>query len=319
MAIDIRSLRCFVAVVSAGSISRAADNLHLAQPALSLQIKHIEQELGVALFDRIARGVIPTAAGVRFLNHATDILRRLEVAVEDVRESAAEPAGKVAIGLPQSIAKILTVPLVQETLRRWPKVELQIIELSTGYIPNHLLTGHIDLGVSFGEEAGVGLRFDHLVDEDLILLGAPGQLSANIGSMGKKSAQIRFSELGRFPMILPAGVHSLRVLIDGYQNKHHVKLNVIAEVNAIPQLIELVAAGVGHTILSYASVKRELETGLLSGARIVNPGISRPVFLCRSATVSLSIASSALQALIFTSVKSMVADGQWPARLRIKH
>ena len=170
MSIDVRGLRCFLAVVSAGSISRAAENMHLAQPALSLQIKHIEQDLGVALFMRSHKGVVLTAAGLRFESHARDILKRLDVACEDVRDLVTDPAGRVAIGLPQSMAKILTVPLVREAIRRWPKVQLQVVELSTGYIPDHLLSGRVDIGLTFQADADSGLLFEHVVDEDLVLL-----------------------------------------------------------------------------------------------------------------------------------------------------
>ncbi|AQV96164.1 LysR family transcriptional regulator [Cupriavidus necator] len=317
MAIDIRDLRCFLAVVSAGSISRAAEHMHLAQPALSLQIKQLEQALRVRLFDRTQRGVLPTAAGLRFVSHARDILTRVDLACEDVRDFVAEPAGRVAIGLPQSMAQILTLALVRETLARWQKVQLQIIELSTGYIPERLLSGDIDIGLTFQADPGAGLLSEHLLDEDLVLVGPPGALCAapDAGPGSPDTVgQVAFAELADYAMLLPAGLHGLRALIDRHAKSHHVGLRVLAEVNAIPQLIELAAAGVGFTILSYASVRRELRSGLLSAARIVEPSISRPVYLCRSATTPLSMAASAVQALISDTVQALVADGRWPAR-----
>ncbi|MDF3839106.1 LysR substrate-binding domain-containing protein [Cupriavidus basilensis] len=315
MSIDVRGLRCFLAVVSAGSISRAAENMHLAQPALSLQIKHIEQELGVALFMRSHKGVVPTAAGLRFESHARDILKRLDVACEDVRDLVTDPSGRVAIGLPQSMAKILTVPLVREAIRRWPKVRLQVVELSTGYIPDHLLSGRIDIGLTFRADAGSGLLFEHVVDEDLVLLAPPGQFADARKPGAGLTKTVRLKDLHRFPMILPAGEHGLRTLIDGYLRAHQVELPVLAEVNAIPQLINLAAAGVGCTILSYASVCAELHDGLLSAARITHPGMSRPVYLCRSATMPPSIAVSAVLDLLMETVRALIADGQWPARV----
>ena len=313
MAIDVRGFRCLVAVASAGSISRAAESLHVAQPALSLHIKNIERDLGVALFDRTPKGVVPTAAGTRFLSHARDILKRIDLACEDVGDFVAEPAGRVAIGLPQSMAKILTLPLVRETTRRWPKIQLQIIELSTGYIPERLMTAHLDIGLVFQSDANDALQFEHLVDEELVLVAAPGLLTkARNGRLGRLKA-IPFADLGRYPMILPASVHSLRSLIDRHLDSHRVVLNMLAEVNAIAQLIELAAAGVCCSILSYASVRDELRSGLLSGARIVEPGISRPVFLCRSATSPLSMAASTVRALVLSTVQSLIADGSWPA------
>jgi LysR family nitrogen assimilation transcriptional regulator len=305
-------MRSFVAVASAGSISRAADNLHIAQPALSLQIKNIEDHLGVQLFDRTPKGVTPTAAGARFLVHTIDILKRIDVAYEDVRDAVNEPSGRVALGLPQSMAKILTVPLVAEILRRWPKIHFQMIEMSTGYIPDYLVNGHIDIGLTFGVEEGAGLRCTHLVDEDLVFVTSPTQLMGAFGGDASGMREIRLAELQRFAMILPTAVHSLRSRIDEFLAGQRLSLKVIAEVNTIPQLIELAAAGVGSTILSYASVSGDRSAGRLATLRIVEPHLFRPVYLCRSATAPLSIATALVKDLITDTVKTMVASGSWP-------
>lgn len=116
-------------------------------------------------------------------------------------------------------------------------------------------------------------------------------------------------------MILPAGEHGLRALIDSHLRAHEIDLHVLAEVNAIPELIALAAAGVGCTVLSYASVCTELRKGLLSAARIAEPAMSRPVFLCRSATMPLSVAASAVHELLGEIVSAQIADGSWPARV----
>ena len=103
MSVDLRGLRSFVAIASAGSISRAASNIHIAQPALSAQVRQIEEQLGAELLERSYRGVRLTAAGVRFLVHAKGILRQVDIALEDVREAVSVPTGRVAVGLPQSM------------------------------------------------------------------------------------------------------------------------------------------------------------------------------------------------------------------------
>jgi len=321
MPVDVRGLRSFLAVIAAGSVSRAAQVLHLAQPALSLQIKRLEEALGVALFTRGHKGVTPTAAGLRLESHAREILRKLDMACEDVRNQAANPEGHVAVGLPQSMAKILTVPLVQEALRRWPKVSLRIIEMSTGYIPNHVLSGHLDMGLTFQADSGSGLLFEHWVDEELVLVAAPGRLGASrrrsAAKVSPRAGTVRLRDLHRYPMILPASEHGLRVLIDNHMRDHGVELTVLAEVNAIAQLIALAAAGIGCTILSYASVQAELRNGSLSFARIGKPAMSRPVYLCRSATLPQSIAASVIQGLLTEIVEAQIASGNWPARVGV--
>ncbi|ABF10288.1 LysR family transcriptional regulator, nitrogen assimilation regulatory protein [Cupriavidus metallidurans] len=315
MPVDLRAMQCFLAVAAAGSISRAAETLHIAQPALSLQIRHLEEALGVTLFMRSHKGVEPTVAGQRFEIHARDILKRLDIACEDVRDLMVDPEGSVAIGLPQSMAKILTVPIVREVIRRWPKVRLQVIELSTGYIPGHLLSGHIDIGLTFRAHANSGLQFDQIVDEDLVLVGPPGQFANGHTQAQPLADTVRLRDLNQYPMILPAGEHGLRALLDGYLRTQGVDLQILAEVNAIPELIALASAGVGCTVLSYASVCAEVRKGQLSAARICQPAVSRPVYLCRSATMPLSIAASAVLDLLTETVRTVLDDGSWPARI----
>lgn len=312
MALELRSLRGFVTVCAAGSISRAAERLHIAQPALSLQMKNLEEEFGTALLERNPRGVVATAAGEMLLAHATDILRRVDVAYEDTRTAIKQPQGRVAVGLPQSLAKLLTVPLVKEVCAEWPGINLQIIEQSTGYIPQGLLTGHLDIGMTFGHMPEAGLRVDRVLEERLLLVGPPGELSAH-GQRGIDAAgSVPFSRLGRYPLILPAGLHGLRSLIDRFSASHDTELRVIAEVNAIPELIALAAAGAGFTILSHASVQEEWRGGVVSCARVAEEGFTRQVHLCRAATLPASLAVTTVWQRLLAITGRLVKGGEWP-------
>lgn len=295
MSMSIRAMQCFVAVVSTGSISRAAAALHVAQPALSLQIKNLEEDLGVVLLHRSARGVTPTAAGTRLLAHAREILGRIDAARADVREDIRAPRGTVSLAMSMSMAKLLTVPLLRFSLAQWPGVYLKIIESSTGYIPGFVSSGHADLGLTFSDEAAVDLRFQHLIDEELVVVSPP------VSTRGKRPPAnlsalppISLRALAALPLVLPGNPHSLRRLLDQYQQREKVEFRVIAEANAIPQLIELAQAGVAHTILSFEAVRQEAERGLVVLHRISKPRLTRPVFLCRSDVLPLSMAAAAV-------------------------
>lgn len=296
MSMSIRAMQCFVAVVSTGSISRAAATLHVAQPALSLLIRNLEEDLGVVLLHRSARGVTPTAAGTRMLAHAREILGRIDTARADVREDLSAPRGTVSLAMSMSMAKLLTVPLLRFSLEQWPGVYLKIIESSTGYIPGFVSSGHADLGLTFSDDASVDLRFQHLIDEELVVVSPPA------GKPGRKPAAAELHALpsmslravSELPLVLPGNPHSLRRLLDQYQQRERVEFRVIAEANAIPQLIELAQAGVAHTILSYEAVRQEATRGDVVLHRISKPRMARPVFLCRSDVLPLSMAASAV-------------------------
>lgn len=315
MSIDLRHLRSFVTVASAGSISGAAELLHIAQPALSLQIKSIEEELGVGLFDRTPKGVRLTESGMRFLEHSTHLIRQFDMACDDVRTSIASPRGVVVIGLSQSIAKQLVLPLVQRTLANWPKVRLSITELSTGYIPSNILAGHIDLGLVFQSDANPALRFEHLINEELVVVAEPGRFRPTGRGHAAALPHVSRSDLLRMPLVMPAKAHGLRTLVDRYLKTEKQQPQIVAEVNTIPQLIELAAAGVGCAVLSHASISSELLQGQVSAARIHGMRMERPVLMVSNTGRPFSAATAVVYQTITSLIRELVNEGKWPAKL----
>lgn len=315
MSIDLRGLRYFVAIATAGSISKAAENLHIAQPALSIQVRQLESGLGTALLERTYRGIKLTQAGERLLKHAKDILKHVDVALEDVREEVSDPTGKVALGLPQSLAKILAVPIVREVVDRWPNIQLQVIELNTGYVPDQLMKGNIDLGMTFGTDDNSSIAYNWLLDEELVFVSSPRQMKKFFEAKADHKS-LRLEDMKAFPIIMPTENHSLRRRIDEFLKQSKIRLNVIAEVNAIPQLIELASADIGSTVLSYATGYSEMKQRNLRILKIIEPTITRSVYLCRNTTVPISIATSLIQELIISLTLQNGKDLEWPTTMQ---
>lgn len=315
MSFDLRTLRSFVSIASTGSISAAAEIQHIAQPALSVQIRQLEEQLGATLFERHPRGVKLTAAGERLLEHVIEILRRVDIAYEDVRNAINEPSGSVAIAVPQSVAKFITVPLVREVVQKWPKINLQLIELSSGYIPDQVLRGLVDIGITFGTEEDIRLQFTHLVDEELVLVISRQQQSSWLRASLKRDQAISLRDLQSLPIILPTTTHSLRRHINEYLAQEKASLNIIAEVNVIPDLIALAKAGIGATILSYGAVKEPVESGQLLAISIKQPQISRPIYSCRSGILPMSIAATKIHEQLHQIIERLIASGEWPTKV----
>lgn len=312
MRLDLRSLRSFVAVASAGSISSAAQSLHIAQPALSVQIKQLEEQLGAALFDRHPRGVVLTAVGERLLGHAVEILRRVDVAYDDVRQAVDQPSGRVAIGLPQSVAKFVTVPLVQAVVRQWPLIQLQIVEMSSGYIPQQLLHGLVDIGMTFDTEDDARMRFMHVLQEELVFVTTARQLAQHHGGSAGSSTHILLQDVAQFPMVLPTTAQSLRRVIDAYMTKASIAPHIVVEVNTIHEILALVAADIGSTILSFAAVSDLLTARQLLALPIARPALSRSIYACRSATLPMSIAATKVHEQLLATITSLASSQHWP-------
>lgn len=312
MALDIRNLRYFLGVAAAQSISRAADNLHIAQPALSVQMRQLEEELGTQLLERTSKGVVLTAAGRLLQERAQEILARVDGLYGDIRSAGAEPQGQVAIGLPLSVAQLITLELVRAAMAQLPKVRLQFVELSTGHVPQALLKGEIDLGLTFLAPGMQSIRCEQLVHEDLVLIGPPGRFSDYAQFNGPQACEMRFRDLDGQAMVLPQGAQSLRALLEQLQHKESIQFHAAVEVSSIAQLIELSGAGIGWSVLSYASVRAQLRAGQVSVARITDPAITRSVYLCRSAAAQPTMATLAVIDLVQTIVAQMQADDRWP-------
>ena len=312
MPIDLRDLRHFLSVAAAGSISRAAEMQHMTQPALSVLIRQLEAQLGTPLFERVPKGVVLTDAGERLRVHAKDILLRTELAVEEISQQARVPSGHVAIGLPQSLARFLTVPLVADVLSRWPQIRLQIIELSSGYIPEYLQNGEIDIGMTFGQDERRDLQYTALIEEELVFITSAALMRQHLGPASVRRKSIRLAEMGGFPMILPTRTHSLRIRLEDYLQRAGQRLTIAAEVNTTPQLIGLAASGVGATILSYSSVVGESSSSKVRVLRVETPRLTRSVYLCTNPSTPKTMAVMSVMRLLVDTVNRLTGEGIWP-------
>jgi LysR family nitrogen assimilation transcriptional regulator len=201
---DIKQIKYFLAVAESGGFSKAAQLIHIAQPALSAHVARLEAELGVKLFLRNTKGIELTHAGETLMDHARDILRRLQHAQDAVRHAADELHGEVVLGLPTTVAMVLTLPLLKEVRTHWPHITLRLVEGHSGWLQEWLLAGRIDAAVLFGTTAHKGLKVQSILNEDLYLVSA-----ANASTLPTSDA-ITMHELAACELIVPAKEHGLR-------------------------------------------------------------------------------------------------------------
>ena len=171
---ETRRLEYFVRIVDAGSISRAAQDLGLAQPALSQQLAIIEQDVKATLLHRSRQGVAPTAAGRQFYRQARVILRQVEEARALVRAAEESLAGTVSVGFPNGAAAILCLPLIERLTAGHPQIDLQIVEGYSANLTDMTGRGQLDIAVLYQDSAPPGMDAISLWEEDLLLIGPPG-------------------------------------------------------------------------------------------------------------------------------------------------
>lgn len=295
---DTRRLYSFVRVVDAGSITRAADLLHIAQPALSQQMTALESLFGQQLLSRSKQGVEPTEAGRVLYRHARVILRQLEQAQADVEVVGRELAGGVSVGLaPYSTVNALALPLLSAVRARYPRVLLHINENFGGVLSEALMTGRMDMALLYDSGPIRGVDFERLLTEELVVVAPEGiDLPQDPASM---------VDLAEVPLLLPGPTHTIRRVVDQAFAQASTAANVVGEVESVTLMARAVRGGLGATVLP-RSVARRMIGGELRQRRLL-PALEVQVSLGTASGQTLSRAAEAVRALLREVLSAYVA------------
>jgi len=301
---ELRQLKYFVRIVELGSLSRAAEALYVAQPALSQQISRLEADLQVKLLTRSVRGVTPTEAGAVFYQNAQVVLRQIERIRENVRHAAGHPQGKVSIGMPTSVAYLLAAPLMRAVKSRYPDIHLQITESLSGHLEELVANGRIEMSILFERNR----KSDHmhllpLLDEELYLVTA--------ASAGKDDPEATLEEAAEESFVLPGAANATRQLIDELFARHGLSLRMMAEMDSLSTIASVVSAGIGATITTLSAISNVSDTLQLRARRLKDENALRRVSLCSYESVSLSTAAQVIFNLIPEVVGELVQAGTW--------
>jgi LysR family transcriptional regulator, nitrogen assimilation regulatory protein len=305
----IRQLRYFLRIIELKSFSKAAAYLHVAQPALGLQIRKLEEELGVKLLNRHSRGITPTEAGLLLREHANIILRQIERAKLSLTDLSGPPRGKIAVGVTPTLNLILAAQLVERCIRDYPSVSLSIVGGMSEDLMKWIESDRLDLAFSYNPSAVQGLMCEPLLIEDLCLI-SPGSTPG--ARSNEESASL--DEVADLPLILPSMSSGLRSLVEEAANERGIKINTLLEIDSVTATKELVTKGVGHGILPLGAVKREVDDGRIIARRFTDPTLSREMYLVYSAKRPSSNATAAIREIMHAVVDENIKSGAWAWR-----
>ncbi|MBX9909457.1 MAG: LysR family transcriptional regulator [Beijerinckiaceae bacterium] len=310
MAMDLRQLRYFAAIVEQGSFSKAATKLRVAQPALSQHLRHMEDELGVALLHRGTRGVIPTEAGERLLARAKTILADFAELRDAVRGEMAAPGGEVRIGLPGTVSEQFSVPLIEAAKARYPAIRIRIAEAMSGFVLDWLRRGDVDLAVIYSTSDPKGLGIHHVLTEELCLFGVPGLN----GVVVPPGCAVSLADAASVDLILPGVGHGLRDQIDEAAGVQ-ITVQPAIEIESYTQIKRLVERGLGYSILPRMAVSAQEKAGIFQTWPIERPSLYRKVYLAYSTERPMPAAARAIGQLSWEILRGLVADETWTATL----
>jgi len=273
MDLQVTHLRTLQAIARHGSFSRAAQALNLTQPAVSMQVRHLEQALGLSLLERVGKRAFPTRAGELLLAHADRALRELEAGVERVQELRGVVAGRVRLGTSASISIYLLPPALRRFRARYPETEVVIVTGNASEITRAIVANELDVGIVSLPVRDRELAVAPFFRDELVAI-APAE------SPLRRTRAVDARTLAGHPLILFEAGATLRRVIDGWFHRAGVAPRSPMELGNTEAIKKLVEAGLGLSITSWFSVKGEVRDRTLAALRLTPP-LERQIGLVR--------------------------------------
>ncbi|MEV8591344.1 transcriptional regulator CynR [Streptomyces sp. NPDC051180] len=285
---ELRHLRYLLAVAEHASFTRAAEELRIAQPTLSQQVKQLEKALGTQLVDRGGRSVRLTDAGETYARYARRALRDLaagERAVLDVQDLS---RGRLRLAVTPTFTSYLTGPLIAGFHDLHPGIDVEVRELPQDRIEAELLTDRLDLGIAFHGVHLPGVEAAELFTETLGLVVGPAHPLAG------RTEPLPAAELSSHQLALLSGDFATRLHVDAYVAEHRVRPRIAVEANAVGALTEIVRRTALATVLPDAVAR---DHPFLSPVPLSPALPARGVALLRRAAGYRSAAAAAFTGL----------------------
>jgi LysR family transcriptional regulator, nitrogen assimilation regulatory protein len=291
---QFKQLRYFVAVVEAGSISRAASVVHIAQPALSQQIADLEERIGIQLLLRTPRGVKPTSAGETFFREASLILHRMDQLPGMLKSAIGDIQGTVRVGIVASLAGPLVGVIIEHFKAELPKVNLVCSDGDSGSLIANIQSHALDLALVYEDELGSLHSRTPIFAQQLYLIG---QDAAKF-----TKPHVSLEDLVDIPLVSPSRQRNRRTLIERAFAARNLTPKIVAELDNLSSELSAVRAGVGNTILNVGELPVSLE-GLPDPIPI-----KPPLFMTCCAIFNNDAALSAASEAVRTSLIKIVRD-----------
>lgn len=300
---NLDQLLHFTRVAEYGSFTRAAISLSMSQPAISRSIRQLEVELRKNLFHRHGRGTELTDEGRRLLTLASKVFDQLEEAREIFTGDISRISGAVTVGLPPTLGRVLTVPIVQAFQSDYPLARLSIVEGLSRVLLDRVLGDRVDVAVVYDPPPCAALEIQPLTSHPLYLFSSLKDMSA------MEEGDVAFSEIEQKRLILPSQPNPIRMLVESEAARNGIRFDVSYEVDGIESILRLVENGIGQTIGTSALLSGSHRSGSLVARKIKSPTIQCVVSLATLHRGSPSLLQKHTVELIRKLVTSAFLDG----------
>src|SRR5579862_4690690 len=250
---DFDHLVTFVEIAKQGSFSRAGQKLYRSQPAVSAQIRQLEQEYGQKLFDRVGKSVRLTVAGETLLEYAQRLLNLRNESVRAVADQSATPRGTLAIGANEATCLYVLPDIFAEYNQRYPSVQISIYRNFSHKVIEKIEDGTVDVGIVTLPVKSPSLRIHPIFRDRLMLMTSATNPLAHHRS-------VKTSEIAEQPLILPK-TGFMRQVMDKQFRPYRSRLRISMELPSVGMIKRFVAAGLGVTLISESFARDEAHSG----------------------------------------------------------
>src|SRR5947207_2737147 len=300
--IALRQVRAVIAACEEGSFTRAAERENATQSGISQHVAAVERALGVKLFERSARGIVPTPAGLRYYKNCIDAVGRLEHANEEARGLAGQVTGQLRIGLMPTFTRAVLAPTLDDFVPRHPDVRLHVFEGYSGVLTDMVLADELDFAVVPAFEGRTGLKSRLLVrDREMLLSGRKRGL--------RPLAPVRLADCAPLKIVVPGPDNVRRRNLETYFQTHGVEVAAMLEMDAMIGTLEFVARSDWMTVLPGLISVNDIGKGDLVVNPIVKPTLRAEFVIIQPARRTLG----ALARRFLECFESQVANihGAW--------
>ena len=260
MNVDFKKLRYFVAVYEERSFSRAAAREHIAQPALSVHVRMLEDEFDVRLFERTPQGIIPTAAGHHLYKLGKDLLQGLKSAQQQMKDLGGNLSGQIRVGVMPSICWGALASILTRFAERHPAVRIRIVEAFSATLAEKAASGELDIAICNRPPAHIRLSQRLLFRDRLVLVSGQRRGLEQWRPYG-------LAELRDLKLVLPSPANSLRQTIDEVFKGRTLDVTQVIEIDGLSATLRLVETGEWSTLLPSCALVNEISSHKIS----INP------------------------------------------------
>lgn len=327
---DLRALRYFIAVLEAGSLSRAAHSLYVAQPALTAQIKKLEGELGAQLLERSHAGVTPTPAGAQLYEDARRLLSDADAMRERIQRLPQGPEGSVTIALPFLLTSLLAGPLIASLRHSHPRIRIFVLDDLSLMVQKAMLDRRADLAILVDTASLHDLQVQPMAEESIYVCGQDGD--GSVAPLLRPAPDgglphMDFAHACQLPLVLQSRRFSIRQTVEAAADARELRLNIVHEHDSARVIRSLYHCGAGFTFTPACSLSdapawlregaKAAPTGLQPGwivAQVAAPALLRRYFLAVQANRGGDPALKVVRQALLDQARQLITAGLWQAR-----